>query len=255
MSFTCDFDWKLALEYVKVFLNWPAIFLYIVLLAVWPKREQVLSWISDIRGSFTKLSVQALGAEVSIERQATDVARLPETSVLAPNIVGESLDTASGSQGSDKSAIDPPSDARKKKAQELVEKTPNGQAVVEYIKQFPEVVLMEFEDAFASWQFERIYGQIFGTQLRLLDALMLTDFATAVGLQVFFEEHKRLLAVGITNPAPADFNRYMSYLLINNLVVEKIVSSEIGYHVTDTGRRFIDYVKRVYAMNWAQKPL
>lgn len=92
-----EFGWELFLEYLKVFLSWPVVFLFVALIVIWRFRDSLSAWIKNMsvrlpgdievgqgqppppEATVTEMPIEAEEAAITSAENASTVGSDPQT--------------------------------------------------------------------------------------------------------------------------------------------------------------------------------
>lgn len=229
----CEVNWVLLLEYAKVTFSWPPISL--VITWVFFKRFQ-----SSIQGFLNRATeanvlgqtVKASPPEVQREVQGTTEDRLTRAA------------EAQSTQGTDATAQEnmplPPE----------LQNDPQAQVAITYVRNNPVPTVIEYKRLFFSYNCERLFNSIYGTQVSLLEFLAArpTESVTLPEIAPFHSAHQAL--VGRTEYQLRD---YVNFLLVFGVVSADGPPESLRYRITQQGVEFLSYIKANYPSAWNQR--
>ncbi len=229
----CKLDWLLLLEYIKVFLSWPPVALAIVALIAFRFRHAIDGFIARmVRGSFLGQSVEAvppheqnLGLKASSEDLLNKAAASEKTT--------SSLSSA-------EELVLPPE----------LEGDPRSRDALNYIIKNPIETLLEYKRIHFSYQAERLFARIYGTQVALLLQLSgrPNEKLTLANLAKFHDEHQRL-----AKRTDYQLRQYVEFLVNFGVIVATGPSEAQSFNITQQGVEFISYIKANYPEDWDKR--
>lgn len=227
----CEVNWVLLLEYAKLIFAWPPIALVIAL--VFFKRFQL-----SIQGFLNRAieanvlgqTVKAAPPEVQREVQGTTEDRLTQA---AQSTQGAGVTTP-------ENVSLPPE----------LQNDPQAQLAITYVKNNPVQTVIEYKRLFFSYNCERLFNSIYGTQISLLEFLAArpTESVTLPEVAPFHSAHQAL--VGRTEYQLRD---YVNFLLVFGVVSADGAPESLRYRITQHGVEFLSYVKANYPSAWNQR--
>lgn len=229
----CNANWELILEYLKVLFSWPPMAVVLCVLLVTIFRAAIENLIKrltegDIFGQkFKAVPPQALDVDLS-----SGIEQLSEKAV-------ETDSQAGSSQGPAPEEL--PVELRG---------DPNAATAIEYVKKNPVQMVVDYKRLTTAYNNERLFGRLWGSQIRLLEHLAKypDGWFTLPQLGFFHAEHQRL--VGRTDYQLAPFVDF----LVSAGVLE--VSGTAGAHhykITQAGVEFLSYIKAYYPNDWDKR--
>ncbi len=228
----CSVNWNLLLEYLKVFLSWPPVALLVAFLFI----ARFKSAIDD----FLKRLVE--GNIFGQAFKAVPPSQKADTAGVAENRLAAAADAAPLAENQNLPAQLPP---------ELVG-DPAAPAAVAYIRANPAQTLVEYKRVLFSYNAERLFTRIFGTQIALLEYL---SFKSGVAVPLaelgkFHEEH--LQRSGRNDYQIRD---YINFLTNFGVIAASGAENAFEYRITQHGVEFLSYIKANYPADWNQRGL
>ena len=229
----CNANWELILEYLKVFFNWPPMAVVMCVLLVTIFRGAIENLIKrltegDILGQkFKAVPPQALDVDLS-----SGIEQLSEKAV-------EASSEAVPNQGPAPDEL--PFELRG---------DPNAATAIEYVKKNPVQMVVDYKRLTAAYNNERLFGRVFGSQIRLLEHLATypNGWFTLPQLGFFHAEHQR--QVGRTDYQLAP---YVDFLLAAGVLEVSGTAGPHHYKITQAGVDFLSYIKANYPREWDKR--
>ena len=131
-------------------------------------------------------------------------------------------------------------------------KTPE-EALRLMISQNPDKLINEYNALFWKYMFEKIYNVIFGTQLLFLERLYIDTNGTITINDAIesFRKYESMLIV----PNNIDFENYMLFFKNYGLASFNSLDHQEIIHITDNGKKFIEYIRNEYSPFYRNKIL
>ena len=229
----CEVNWVLLLEYAKVIFAWPPIALVIAL--VFFKRFQV-----SIQGFLNRATeanvfgqtVKAAPPEVQREVQGTTEDRLTQAA--------EAQSTQDGTVTTPENVPLPPE----------LQNDPQAQLAITYVRNNPVPTVVEYKRLFFSYNCERIFNSIYGSQISLLEFLAArpTEGVTLPEIAPFHSAHQALVC-----RTEYQLRDYVNFLLLFGIVSADGPPESQRYRITQHGVEFLSYIKASYPSAWNQR--
>jgi len=230
----CEVNWLLLLEYIKVILSWPPMAVLIAGLVIWRFRTPISDFLN--RSVEANIFGQAIKA-VPPREQQQKTARASEDPIAkaAEEQIDESAKPAQALQLPPELANDP-----------------QAAIAVAWVQNNPATTVIEYRRLLFSYNAERLFNSIFGTQIWLLNFLASRpdNPANLTQLAPFHEVHQKLS--GTTNYQIGD---YVNFLVSFGVIVVGGSPEEPTYRISDYGLRFLSYIKANYPAGWNSRAL
>jgi len=143
-----------------------------------------------------------------------------------------------------------PSEQQKEAKEVLPAKTKSE--IEAYIKDNPQLVIIEYMELFNRYFFERTFNIIYGTQIDLLEYLSEKGEGGEkyINLVSFHKEHIRRFGKSSTQMAD-----YLGYLKKSRFIKYEGEENELNVKITPYGIDFLSYIKTYYPFMYKYKPL
>lgn len=228
-GYTFNPDWKITLQYVKVFLNWPAITCVIVLTLIYKFQNGISNWLSKIGN----MKGNVFGQEFEFSVLQTTQQIEQSTEITFSN-------TASLT------------DLKFEHLPDHLKKLPNIRDDIEWVRNHPITAIKDLNRLTDNVNFERTNSRIYGSQIRLLVFLsnypdMWHKISYLIGEA--YKNHAKLYG----NPNYGEHD-YLGFLRINYLVDFNVAHDHDEFKISEYGKRFLHYIQEVYPAIWNQKP-
>lgn len=108
-----------------------------------------------------------------------------------------------------------------------------------------------YDDLLNRYAYERIFNNIFGTQINLLTSLadLNGQPLSLPQLYIFYKDHQTR-----TNLTTYPIDNYLNFLIQFGLIKSIKNDNQSSYLITDFGIRFLSYIKENYKHNWNTRP-
>lgn len=231
----CEIDWDIILGYLKVLLSWPPIILLVAIYFMGKFKSPIINLLNrveegDLWGGKFKApapSVQQIDAN--------------------PNDMG--LNKLAAADKHERVAAAGPQITL---PPELMDEPEASRLAIEYVTNNPIPTVIEFKRVFFSYNCERLFNLIFGSQIALLEYLSARpDGAAPLGELVRFH-NAHIEMVKANNPQyQYQLRDYMNFL-ISFGTLNPIGKDEIC-RISKHGREFLSYIKSNYSLVWNQR--
>lgn len=230
----CDIDWLIVLKYfnsaievLKIFISWPVAFLVIVAMLVFNFKNPISKWIerAHVKGSWGDKTIEVNPGQIS------------------PNGVDPLAKTAS------EEALPTTTTTFNEVPPEL-RNEPNIISIIDLAKRDPIQVIKDYFLVHYAYRHERIFNQIYGSQIALLAFLHIkNDWGYPTEISIFYQKY-----IEKGGDEKYSFEAYINFLK-DILVIELETDNNKNTRVklTDLGRKFLEYVFKNYSNNWQQK--
>jgi hypothetical protein len=225
----CQLNWALILDYAKVILSWPPIALVIAL--VFFKRFQVSIQSFLNRATEANVLGQTVKAAPPTESQQ-DVQPATENR-LAQATPGTGAAVA-------ENVPLPPE----------LQNDPQARLALAYVMNNPVQTVVEYKRLIFSYNCERLFNSIYGTQISLLEFLAArpTEAISLPEIAPFHSAHQAL--AGKTEYQLRD---YVNFLLVFGVISAEGPPENQRYRISQQGVEFLSYIKANYAAVWNQR--
>ncbi|HUX64673.1 hypothetical protein [Sulfuricella sp.] len=232
----CELNWLLLLEYAKVLFSWPPIALVIALVILARFRLAIQGFLN--RATEANVLGQTVKAAPPIELQREVKGSTEDRLTQAAKVQSTQVAGAATPEH----ATLPPE----------LQNDPQAQLAITYVKNNPIQTVVEYKRLFLSYNYERLFNSVYGTQISLLEFLASrpTESITLPEVAPFHSAHQAL--VGRTEYQLRDY--------VNFLVAFGVLSAEgppdiLRYRITQHGAEFLSYIKANYPSVWNQRAL
>lgn len=229
----CDVNWVLLLEYAKIIFAWPPIALVIALVFFKWFQLSIQGFLNRAtEANVLGQTVKAAPPEVQREVQGTTEDRLTQAA--------EAQSTQGASVTTPENVSLPPE----------LQNDPQAQLAITYVKNNPVQTVIEYKRLFFSYNCERLFNSIYGTQISLLEFLAArpTESVTLPEVAPFHSAHQA--QVGRTEYQLRD---YVNFLLVFGVVSADGSPESLHYRITQHGVEFLSYIKANYPSAWNQR--
>jgi hypothetical protein len=239
----CEINWNLVLEFTKVLLSAPpmtaAIAIFILLLF----RKEIATKIRDL--------IKASGAEFAQPQpQSSEANAFNEPTKV--EITGEAKTGQAqiiAAKGHLAFESGEPTVTKPWEMPDILKDDPYAEEQIQMAKDDPYSYVAKFKRVSFELHYERIFQWIYGTQVKLLQQLALTDEAYSVNdLSKFDNEHLSLVGTG------DKMYMYMDFLKNWRLIAENKNGAHKAYRITEFGKSFLRYIVEQYPDHWDNKP-
>jgi hypothetical protein len=229
----CEVNWTLLLEYLKIFLGWPPIALAIALVFFSRFRLAIQSLLNrvvegNVLGQTFKAAPpleqrEVAGATADRLTQAVEAQNAQHPNPNAPANV----------------ALPPE-----------LQSDPQAQAAVAWVQAHPGQTVAEYKRLLFSYNSERLFNAIYGTQISLLEHLASrpTESLSLAELTPFHDAHQNI--VGRTEYQLRD---YIGFLVNFGVVTVEGAPDNQRYRISQHGLEFLSYIKASYPVAWSQR--
>lgn len=227
----CVLNWELLLEYLKVLFSWPPIALVIAFIFISRFRGAIDDFLNRIiEGNIFGQAFKAVPP-----RQQPGGPRATEDRLA---LAAEAHPQENGVQQVEEPL--PPELAN----------DPLAPAAIAYVKNNPAQTVIEYKRILFSYNSERLFTRIYGTQIALLEFLAAhpDEPASIMRLAQFHEEHQQ--KAGSTEYQLRD---YINFLVSYGVVSVSGPEHALEYRITQHGVEFLSYIKANYASIWNQR--
>ena len=228
---SCDVDWQILLEYLRVLLSWPAITLFLLMFVLQRFRRDISALLSRTTGADLFGQKLQFAHEQGVPiRQPPAVAGHEE---LGPKIAEKPVTTNGRVEPSPQPSAGPAS--------------PSGTDGVKRAAHDPDEAARQIVTWWLAAKHESILNRIYGTQLRALSILDAKDTLgeTRANLSPYYSEHERLSAAG--RFAPSSAPDYIAFLTsMNGLARIEGDGDDAKFFITPAGKVFIQYLRQNY---------
>lgn len=223
----CSIDYKILLEYLKVFLSWPPLIFILCCIAIYSFKPEIAFFITKIKEwKFPGVTVTAF-----------DLPQKP---------VGESSVFLGNSNEVKNDKVD----------EEIEQLDSAARDRLTYIKKNP-VAMLHFVDKLdKEFRFEKIFNVIYGSQMEFLDLLVTVlpegSATDKTAMERCFKRH-----LDLTAPNKPPFDKYIEFLIQSKLIHVSYDPASPGspfYLATNLGREFLAYIKKTYPAIWDRRP-
>lgn len=230
----CEIDWQLLLEYLKVFLGWPPIALAIALVFFARFRPAILGLLNRI-------------VEGNLLGQSFKASPPPEQQRDAKGAGENKLEQAAQSESLQHSnQVDP---AQVPLPPEL-QSDPLARNAVAFVKANPERTVVEYKHLLFSYNCERLFNLIYGTQISLLEFLASrpSEGATLLELAPFHSAHQKF-----ATRTDYQLRDYVGFLVSFGVIAVDGPPENHRYCISNHGVHFLSYIKATYPFAWNQR--
>lgn len=252
----CVANWTMILEYLKVFLSWPAITATCVLVALGLFRKEI----RDLIGNTESLDAGKLKAK--FRQRGGDV---PETSLgrIAAPSDGSAIDArpdmslqgAAVSTATASGALSAPAhDAREQSELKIIEQFANDPKFADellFARQQPAATVGQYRQIVKWFKFERAMNRIFGSQVRLLVQLAAQPLQPLdhAEVRVFYNDYQ-----SASKDATYPMTAYVDFLITYNGFLRRISEGNSDkYLIEPLGTEFLDYIRMFYPDAWDKR--
>lgn len=224
----CAFDWKLFLEYLKVLLTWPPISLVIVVIFSFKFTKSINQLIGRI------IKAKIFGQEIDVAPDQSKVSADKESLPGPIARTGVSIKVGRA--------------RRNKPLPPELENDPQAKDAIRWVKQNPDLTVVEYKKVSTYLGFERLFNSIYGTQILLLDFLASrpNEVVGAWQLAKFHAEY-----LNKPGSVPYELPAYINFLV--NFAVIESKDNGLNYQITSHGIEFLQYIKSTYPGVWYQR--
>lgn len=225
----CVIDWEMLLEYLKVILSWPPVALLIAILFISRFRKSIDDFLGRlVEGNFLGQQVKA----VPPTQQASSTVTEDRIKIAAEENAQEN--TTQSQQSADSL---PP---------ELAD-DPQALEAVNYVKTHPADTIVEYRRLLYSYNSERLFARIYGTQIALLEFLMLRAGTptTLAQLAPFHNDYQQKIG-----NYDYQLREYVNFLVSYQAVSVSGPENANEYSITQHGVEFLSYIKNNYPLAW-----
>jgi len=220
------------LEYVKVLLSWPPIALVIACILISKFRSAIDDFLKRlVQGNIFGQEFKAVPPEKqSGSAGATEdgLVKAAEASAHAPLPQPNQVEQLPPELAGD----------------------PVAPAAVAYVRNNPAQTVLEYKRVLFSYNAEKLFARIYGTQIELLEFLAARpeEPAPLTLLVRFHEEHQQ--KAGSTDYPLRD---YVAFLVNFGVIAVAGPENAFEYKVTQHGVEFLSYIKTNYPHNWNKR--
>ncbi|MDR6582898.1 hypothetical protein HBH1_01168 [Herbaspirillum sp. BH-1] len=230
-------NWTLLLEYFKVMFGWPPMALLISLVAMnkfKPAIDDLLMRLTS--GEFLGQKIQAAAPKDS-----------PQGAVTAPEPIVPSVDGHLSTKDQ-RAALKAQVEEESLPAE--LANDPLARGAIAYVQENPVQTVIEYKRVAIALAAERLYAQIYGTQIALLGFVASRNGEPISGaaLVIYHSEYRRL-----SGNNEYSFERYIHFLVVAG-AIEKLDADTDQYRLTAFGADFLAYIKSQYPLVWSQRP-
>lgn len=225
----CDVNWSMLLEYLKVLLSWPPMALAIAAMFIFRFRAAIDDFLKRlVEGN---IFGQAFKAVPPREQQQVSH-RADENRLL------EAAETAV--PGAAAPAPLPPELAN----------DPHASVAIAYVQNNPVETVIEYKRLLFSYNSERLFNSIYGSQIALLSFL-----AERPNQPSTLSELSRFHETFVTASGRTDYQLrdYVNFLVNFGAILVDGPPSEQTYRISQHGVEFLSYIKTNYATVWNQR--
>lgn len=147
------FDWKLILEYLRVLLTWPPVVLVIFVIFSFKFTKSINQLIGRI------IKAKIFGQEIDV---APDQSKVYAEKESLPGRSARTIGSFKVKNARRNMPLPPE-----------LENDPHAKDAIQWVKQNPELTVVEYKKVSTYLGFERLFNAIYGTQISLLDFLAL----------------------------------------------------------------------------------
>ncbi len=228
----CSVDWKLFLEYLKVLLTWPPVAFLIVVIFT----SRFRSYIADLLARGFKANI--FGNQIDVAPNQSKV-KIETEALLGQKRTGAVIKISKATIGRTRS---------KKPLPPELENDPHAKDAIQWVKENPELTVVEYKKVSTYLGFERLFNAIYGTQISLLDFLASrpNDVIPAWQLAKF---HAEFLTK--SGSVAYELAEYINFLA--NFAVIEAKNNGLDYQITQNGIDFLQYIKSSYPAVWYQR--
>lgn len=232
----CEFNWILALEYIKVFLGWPPIALGISILFFWKFRKSIEGLIERVVEG--NLLGQTFKATPHAEQQRD--AGGAESNKLLPS---SRIDGPQHQATEENDPLELPPELRN---------DPYAKSAISYVKENPIKTVIEYKKLLFQYNAERLFNSIFGTQISVLEYLASRQNigASLDDLSPFHKRHQELIG---RDEYP--LRDYLGFLVGFGAITATSSPDGEHFYITPDGVEFLNHIKAIYPTSWHQRPL
>jgi hypothetical protein len=229
----CEVNWPLLIEFFKIVLGWPPVALAIALLFFWRFRVAIHGLLGRVtEGSLLGQTFKA--APPSEQRKELIGAPVDRLAKAA-----EAHATRDNAAPGEQVSLPPE-----------LQNDPHARNAVAYIRNNPTEVLIEYKRLLFSYNSERLFNAIYGTQISLLVFLASrpTEAVAVPELATFHATHQ--VSVGRTDYQLMD---YLGFLSSFGVIAPEGTPERVSYRITQSGVEFLSYIKAAYPTAWTQR--
>ena len=223
---------EMALKYLKVIISWPGVSLLlglIIIILFIVFKKHIVDLISAIQTQNFKFSKAKDGYSLEFNPKQQDEKPNDENNLLK-NVKKEDVE---------KFNQNTPANVQPDKKIESIDE------LEVYISKHPKEIIKEYINLIQYYDFEKIYNNIFGTQIKLLDFIndKKNQKCTLDDVFIYYNESKEKgLKTDYYN-----LSNYLNYLFTQNLLIEKKMTDDyFEFYITEKGANFINYIKMHY---------
>jgi hypothetical protein len=229
----CAIDWKMLLEYLKVFLSWPPVALLIAMLFVSRFRTAIDDFLKRlVEGNIFGQKFTA----VPPPQQKDNANPIEDPLALAAEASAQASTT--GTLQTDEQL--PP---------ELTNE-PFAREAINYARQHPVETVIEYRKLLFNYGAERLFARIYGTQISLLEFLKTKSGtpSSLAELMPFHDEHQRK-----AEDTSYQIRDYMNFLINWGVIAASGEENAHEYRIKDYGIEFLSYIKANYPLEWNKR--
>jgi hypothetical protein len=229
----CEVNWLLMLEYLKVLLSWPPIALVIAIIFITRFRAAINDFLNRlIEGNIFGQTLKAapphqIPVEVGVAEDRLMQAAAAKSDGGAPTQAQETIQL-------------PPALAN----------DPHAQAAVAYVRNNPAQTVIEYKRILFSYNSERLFNLIYGTQVALLEFLAFRHDQSTTLPQIaqFHREHQAK-----SGQSDYQLRDYVGFLVSYGVVSVEGSPDQQVYKISQHGVEFLSYIKASYPLVWNQR--
>lgn len=221
------------MEYLKVLFSWPPIALVIAIIFI----SRFRGAIDDFLNRVVEGNIFGQAFKAVPPRQQPGGSGVTEDRLA---LAAEAHPQANGAMAQDQQEPLPPELAN----------DPLAPAAISYARNNPAQTVIEYKRLLFSYNSERLFSRIYGTQIALLEFLASRpdEPASLVRLAQFHGEHQQK-----TGNADYQLRDYVNFLVSYGVVSVSGPENAQEYKITQHGVEFLSYIKANYAPMWNQR--
>lgn len=227
----CAVNWELLLEYLKVFFSWPPIALVIAIILVTRFRGAIDDFLNRV-------------VEGNIFGQVFKAAP-PKQQQGESGITEDRLALAAETQPQPNEALQ-----QNQPLPPELENDPLALAAIAYVKNNPAQTIIEYKRLLFSYNSERLFTRIYGTQIALLEYLAARPDETVSlsRLAQFHDEHQQK-----SGSSEYQLRDYVNFLVGYGVISVSGTEGAYAYKIAQHGVEFLSYIKANYPSVWNQR--
>ncbi|MBI3776860.1 MAG: hypothetical protein HY273_15175 [Gammaproteobacteria bacterium] len=229
----CEFNWQLLLEYLKVVLGWPPVGLAIAILFT----SRFKSAIDDFLKRLIEGNVLGQTFKAAPPRDQQNIAQRPD-------------DLHTKATAAQQTVLTHPETELAESLPPELANDPQASAELAYVRQHPAQTVLDYRRLLFSYNAERLFNSIYGTQISLLDSLASrpSETITLAQLAQFHEAHQKQ-----AKRTEYQLRDYVNFLVNFGVLAVKGPPHENTYTITQDGIEFLSYIKANYPLAWNQR--